>query len=272
MRGSASIQLRVPTRTIPPAPASPSLLRFGTLHVYPARERFLFRGEQETTWGTVDVGRGRARLWVDPADSRDEEAYYALAIATALLLSGQQRALIHGGALVRPGGGAWLLIGDSHAGKSSTIATATAAAWDFLSDDQIIVWPGREGIVAEGLLRRFHLDSGYTDRVVTGRRDRVTPQALKNGCWRRNAPLEGVLFPVVCADEPTRLQRVTQAEALALIIRQSPWLIADRSSATSVLGLFTRIATLPAYRLRLGLDSYNQPAVLGAVLGALQPV
>jgi len=70
-------------------------------------------------------------------------------------------------------------------------------------------------------------------------------------------------------EQPTHLTPLSPAEALAGLVRQSPWLLAGRVAATTVLGILHRAAEHPAYRLRLGRDAYRQPERLGACLLAL---
>jgi hypothetical protein len=65
---------------------------------------------------------------------------------------------------------------------------------------------------------------------------------------------------------PTALEPIAPSDALAALLRQSPWLLADAGAAAAVLSLLRQAALLPARSLRLGRDSYADPAVLAAVL------
>ncbi|HLL83017.1 MAG TPA: hypothetical protein VK420_10210, partial [Longimicrobium sp.] len=62
--------------------------------------------------------------------------------------------------------------------------------------------------------------------------------------------------------QPTELTPCSSAEALSGLLRQSPWLLADRGSAPAVLALLRDAAAFPAFALRLGLDSYADPPLL----------
>src|SRR6478609_7312147 len=73
-----------------------------------------------------------------------------LTIATALLLGRMDRALVHAAAVVAPGGKVWLLAGDTHAGKSTTVATLVGAGWGWLADDQVVVRRSPGGLAVEG--------------------------------------------------------------------------------------------------------------------------
>jgi hypothetical protein len=52
------------------------------------------------------------------------------------------------------------------------------------------------------------------------------------------------------------------------LVKQSPWLLADAMSAPVVVDLMKSMAAMPAYRLRLGIDVYEDPEQL---MNVLQP-
>ncbi|HET6232977.1 MAG TPA: hypothetical protein VFE05_23065, partial [Longimicrobiaceae bacterium] len=58
------------------------------------------------------------------------------------------------------------------------------------------------------------------------------------------------------------------ADALAALIRQSPWLLADRAAAPAVLALLQSAAGHPAFALRVGLDAYRDASAVIAQLRA----
>ena len=125
---------------------------------------------------------------------------------------------------------------------------------------------GREdGIEVEGWLRPFHLDD------VSGERREVAVAELGLEGWRRTAPLAGAIFPTVSPAEPTRLAPLAPADALARLVRQTPWLLAYRRTAPAVLALLTRVVAAGAFSLRLGRDSYRDPAALNPLIASLSP-
>jgi hypothetical protein len=225
--------------------------------------------------GTVDLGARCAELRVPSAPSGDDpdapDVYSMLTVATALLLGRLGRTLVHAAAVVRPGGGAWLLVGDTHAGKSSTTMALVAEGWDYLADDHVVLRADGARVTAEGWPRAVHLDEGWDAGVPTGRRRAVDLTMLAPGRWRRSAPLEGVLFPRVEAARPTAVEPLAAADALTRLVRQAPWLLADRGAARDVLALLARAAAAPAYALTLGLDCYARGARLAALVGRLGP-
>jgi len=118
------------------------------------------------------------------------------------------------------------------------------------------------GVEVEGWPRRAHLDEGWTDGVVTHTRGVVDLRARWGDRWIARAPLGGVLLPTVRAEEPTRVTAVDGATAFTALVRQSPWLLADRGAAAAGAGLLRAVATHRAFGLELGRDSYARGVVL----------
>ena len=224
--------------------------------------------------GTIDLVRLDAAIHVAPVAARPQPrnaaVFSALTLSAAFLLNRMRRALLHAAAVVAPDGRAWLMVGDAFAGKTTTTVTLIRAGWDYLSDDHVIIARDTDAnIIVEGWPRIFHLDRGYDDGVSLGERDAVHPAALGPGRWRRTAPLAGVLFPRIAADQDTRTAPASGADALARLIRQSPWLLADREPARDVLQLLSDTVAAGSSDLLLGRDSYRNPERL---LAALRPV
>jgi hypothetical protein len=234
-----------------------------------ARETVLLQGTAAGCTGVVQLREGRAELRV-PAerDGTVADLYSMLTLAAALLLGRSGRALVHAAAPVAPDGGAWLLVGDARCGKSTTCASLVRLGWDYLTDDQLALSDCDGTVIAEGWLRPFHLDQGWAQGQATGLRRTVLPWSLGPGRWRPDAPLAGLLLPVVEPGQRTHLTPLSAGEALAGLVRQSPWLLADRVAAVTVLGILRQTAGHPAYRLHLGLDAYREPERLGACLMA----
>jgi hypothetical protein len=237
------------------------LLTLDRVRAWPEdRQGVVLRGGLAASGGIVSLDTRRARLCVDPA--REPEAagdvYSMLTVATALLLAGLGRALVHAAAVVHPDGGAWLLVGDARSGKSTTCATLVSAGWGYLSDDQVVLEAREDGVQVEGWLRPFHLDFGEGGEP-TGLRREIPPAELGLEGWRRSAPLAGVILPAVFPREPTLLTPIVAADALAGLVRQSPWLLACPDTAATTLAVLRRAAERGAFALRLGLDTYRQP-------------
>ncbi len=198
-----------------------------------------------------------------PSDAAVTDLYWMMGIATALLLGRTDRAVVHAGAIVAPDGGAWLVVGDAHAGKSTTCAAAIEGGWSFLSDDQVVLRQaaarGVSGdVVAEGWQRSFHLDEGWNLGRPLGRRIRVDPGTLGPGRQQALASIAGILLPVVNPDAATVLRPMGQADALVALLRQSPWPLADPGAGPRALELLRLASTTgPVFRVRLGLDGFQ---------------
>ncbi len=258
-------------------PAGPPLLRLDRVRAWSEDQRVLtLRGGLAASGGLVSLESGRARLYVDPIQSSEAEAdvYSMLTVSAALLLASLGRALLHAAAVVDPDGVAWLLAGDSRAGKSTTCATLATAGWAYLSDDQVVLATDAAGEVrVEGWLRPFHLDSAAPPpgQGPTSERREVLPSELGLHRWQRSARLGGVILPVVIPSKPTELQALRPADALGGLVRQSPWLLACPHSAPRVLGLLERAVSAGGgtYRLELGWDTFRRPKELVRCVRAL---
>lgn len=264
---AARIHVRFGESADPPPPAKPEI-ELRTVGGWVMRdERVLLHEPGARIGGEVDLAAKSAEIWVRPgetAQSIELEVAATLTIASALLLTRLGRALVHAAAVVPPGGGgAWLLAGGTFSGKTTTCLTLVRAGWAWLADDAVILAPGDGGAIhVEGWPRRFNLDHGYAAGESAGVRSRVEPEAAIAARWRRSAPLAGLLFPRVEADQPTTLEPVHPAGALSLLLRHSPWILADAAGAPSVLALLQRAAQHPAHGLRLGRDSYCDASAL----------
>lgn len=258
----------------PPYPTATPTLRLGsaTIWVDPVEERVLLRGSERRVHGIVDLRSRRARLTPPPTGDETIIAanlYSMMTVVAALLLGRLGRTPIHAGAIIRPGGGALLLAGDARAGKSTTCMNLISSGWDYLSDDQVVLsrTEGSDAVSAEGWPRVFHLDEGWEHGVSTGVRRDVDPGEIGPGCWRRFAEVEGLLFPIVRADQPTALTPIPASDALARLIRQTPWLLVDQQRGPALLALLSSLAAAPAHELSLGLDTYRDPERLARVIG-----
>jgi hypothetical protein len=256
----------------PRAATSRPDLKLGNVSAWISGDGVRLSGESGAE-GRLRLRRGVGAVRV-PEHAEQEAAgwdvYSMSTLALALLLGRRGKALVHAAAPVAPDGRVWLLAGDSHAGKSTTCANLLTAGWRFTSDDHVVLSRDADGqLWVEGLPRRFHLDAGWGEDRPVGVRGETDPRAAWPGRWLERAPLAGVLLPQVVASRPTRVQPASPAEALAELIRQSPWLMADRAAAPALLALLRDAAAVSPHRLRLGLDTFASPHVLAAVLSPL---
>ncbi|MFI5236051.1 MAG: hypothetical protein ACHQXA_10090, partial [Gemmatimonadales bacterium] len=109
---------------------------------------------------SIDLVCGQAAVALSPLGPDATEPL--LTVSAAFLLGRAGKALVHAAAVVDQAGRAWLLVGDSHAGKSSATATLLLGGWEYLSDDQVVVERRGEVLWAEGWRRAFNLDEGWS--------------------------------------------------------------------------------------------------------------
>ncbi|MBW8768381.1 MAG: hypothetical protein JF589_01350 [Gemmatimonadetes bacterium] len=249
------------------------LLGFGGVQVHAFDGDVLQLAGASTARGRIDLAAKRAVISVPATVSADArlafDVYSMLTLSAAFLVGRLGAALVHAGGVVDPDGRAWLLVGDTHAGKTTTcVSLVSAGGWRFLADDQVVLRVGGDGaLVAEGWPRRAHLDEGYGDAVVTGTRATVDLRTRWGDRWISRAPLGGVLLPHVNAERSTSLAVAAEAAAFTALVRQSPWLMADRAVAGDVMKLLRDAASHPAFSLSLGRDSYARGDVLAERLG-----
>lgn len=195
------------------------------------------------------------------------DLYSMLTISAAMLVGRLGRALVHGAGVVPPGGNAWLIVGDAKSGKSTTCANLIAAGWDYVSDDQVVLRKTDSGETRiEGWPRDFHLDEGWGRGTPTGRRRAVDASSLGPGRWRRMADLSGILLTRVTGAHRTELWPARPGDALAALIRQAPWLLADPPVAPLCLEVLRGVAARPAFQLVLGRDTFHDPGRLAGLL------
>ena len=208
--------------------------------------------------GAIDTSAGEARISIvaGQAEAADTDVYSMLTIASAALLLHEGCALIHAGAVAAPDGRAWLLVGDTHSGKSTTCLNMIRGGCAYIADDQVVLRPSGEKIVVHGWPRDFHIDKGWERGEREGSRHTIDPLDFTSRV-QRDAPLAGILMVSIASNSPTQMVRTAGSDALAGIVRQSPWFLADREVASLGLALLTRAAALPAFALTLGLDVYT---------------
>jgi hypothetical protein len=249
------------------------LLRFAGVRVAERANDTLGLSGASAARGDIDLAACRARIDVrsvvarngDAAHSRDAAGVFSMLTLSAAFLVGRLgAALVHAAGAVDPGGRAWLLVGDTHAGKTTTCVSLVAGGgWRWLADDQVVLRRGADGALdVEGWPRAAHLDEGWSEAVVTGRRASVDLRTRWGERWVARAPLGGIILPAVRAAESTSVARADGALALTALVRQSPWLMADRGVASTVLALLRDAASRPAAALSLGRDSYARGDLL----------
>jgi hypothetical protein len=260
-----------------PNPEDTAMLRLGSVSLWPCAVRghdVLLLAGAGPARGVIDLAACEAHLEVPAAHDAERTAWdlHSMLTLSSALLSGRLgNALVHAAAIEDPAGRGWLLVGDTHAGKTTTTLNLIRAGWNFLSDDQVVLSPnaGSDRVQVEGWLRPFHPDEGWDADTPSGRRVALDALELGPGSHRRTTVASILLFPQVVPNQPTTVVPLVPAEAMELLIRQTPWLLADRVAAPPVLDLLQKAVELPAWRLRLGLDTYGRGERVAALLTTL---
>ena len=180
----------------------------------------------------------------------------ALARVGAILRLRQRgRFHLHASGIVDPRGQAWLLSGDTGAGKSTLACALANAGWQVLGDDgvilerrdqQVIAHPWRDALQVSAWMIPAFPRAGRVAGSPDARDPRFRVPVLAAAA--RSAPLGGVVLPVRGTRDA--MTRVAPADALAALVRQSPWVMLGDRAAREHLELLARlVVTTPAWRL-----------------------
>lgn len=251
----------------PRVPSVPSTLRIGDVRAWVQDDTALLIGGTGAI-GRIDQTRRHADVRVP---SRRGEAAAdlqpMLTIAAALLLGRLGRILLHAGAVVADDGRAWLVVGDARSGKSTTCVSLASSGWQLLSDDQVVLHAsGEGGLMAEGWLRPLHLDEGWSTGKPTGSRTTIPPPALGLRITTGLVEIAGTLHTSVTAARPSAVSIMTAGESFIGLVRQSPWLLADRAAAPAIVERLSALARLPRRAVSLGRDTFGRPRALRTVI------
>jgi hypothetical protein len=191
---------------------------------------------------TLDRRSGVARYSVPRRLTDDDLVHPFLAPAAAVVSHWARRLSFHAGAFVADGG-AWAVVGDRGAGKSSTLAWLALNDHDVVADD-VLVLDGRSAFAAP---RAIDLREETADRFGIGAALGVVGARRR---WRVTLPqLAGRLefrgWTFLGWGDRLQARRIGGAECMRRLI-ESLTLRMDASNPRSLLDL----ATLPAWELR----------------------
>lgn len=204
------------------------------------------------------VSAGRLRRG-DGYGSASASARRSLARVGAMLrLRSLGRYLVHASGVVDPAGRAWILAGDSGSGKSTLAYALSRAGWSVLGDDGVVLDSSGDGPTARGWNDPLQLSKSLSSHFselcrfrslarAGDARGRFPVMARRGGAVA--APVAAIVFLAQAAqDSCTRLAPST---ALALLVRQSPWVFLDDGHSRRHLGALARAVSLaPAFRLQ----------------------
>ncbi len=188
--------------------------------------------------------------------------------------------LIHASAIARHGRAA-LLTGVSGAGKTTTMLTCVAAGFQFLGDDSTLVRAAPDGGVdVVALLNTLDVTDQTAawfpelaphlspQRSHTGKRQVILSEAFPT-CIADQGRLGVILAPEVTNQEQTRLAPISKAALLGELLFYSVDLHDPALARQHLDFLAETLEHIPCYRLLLGHNRQQIPAVLEEVLQGL---
>lgn len=191
---------------------------------------------------------------------------------------------LHAAGAVEPETGAGVLfVGPSGSGKSTTATQLAAAGWRYLSDDTLLLCDAGERVEARALRRVFAVSQPTAaTRALAGREEflsapahfdphkmRFEPESVFPGGFRESCTPRFVFFPTLTREPESGTRRLSQAEAMARLIRMCPWAGYDKPSARAHLGVLARLARqAEAHELHAGEDLIGDPAHASAFFDA----
>ena len=188
----------------------------------------------------VHVQNGRAGVWVSQVSgSRDPLLARAASFAVCAALRRFGLFELHGAGMVHPEREKGvLIIGPSGSGKSTLAVQLAMAGWPYLSDDELLLSVGESAVEARGFRSFFALRSESNGDFKNCFEPDVAFEST-----RRVSTVPGVLLFISLSDEEkTRLNRLTQTEAMMRLLSACPWATYDTAIAAPNLELLSRLA------------------------------
>ena len=214
---------------------------------------------------TID---GRLRL-----DSPDLTRLVTYALSAALRRRG--RFELHSSAVVDPASGRGVLIvGPSGSGKSTLTVHLAAAGWPFLTDDVLLLGHDADGVAAWPLRRAFAITpqtfaaSVYLQARTTldgvdavTEKQPIAPHDLFSDAFRASAAPATLVFAELTGAARSEVAPLSAGDAMARLIRMSPWSAYDRATAPAHLATLSALARqTTAHALRAGRDLLDPEA------------
>lgn len=235
----------------------------------------------EVDGSTVRVAsesRALVEVWIGSGVASDGARASARVVFNASMTAMRRCGLyeLHAAGVVEPETGAGLLfVGPSGSGKSTTATQLAAAGWQYLSDDTLLLCDAGESVEARALRRVFAVSHPTTaTRALAGREEHLTapayfdphklrfePESIFPGGFRESCVPRFVFFPAITREPESRTRKLSQAEAMARLIRMCPWAGYDKTSARAHLGTLARLARqAEAHELLAGTALLGDPA------------
>lgn len=216
----------------------------------------------------VDAQEPHARIWMTEEAVKlfevAERSFLLIVLVFLMRRLGWYHA--HGAALTDPRGRGWLIIGNSHAGKSTTTAYLATQGWQVSTDD--IGFLASEGgkAVARGPRERIALRPGGQQLLKV--ESKGTPRGRRNkrlywaeelgGAWTPLVTPEILVFPQF--GERTAVTPATPRRALSELVKWSRWVLFEPQYAQEHLDVLGQVARQSrCFELTLGPDLFTRP-------------
>lgn len=229
-------------------------------------------------------GQAAAEVWMNGRLQLDAPALTRL-VTYALSAALRRRRLfeLHSAALVDPRSGAGVLIvGPSGSGKSTQTVHLAAAGWPFLTDDVLLLREEASGIEAWPLRRSFAITSETFaasrflqtrtsfDPIAVEEDDKrlFEPHGVFAAGFRDHCVPGTLFFSELSGAGRSRVSRLSPGEAMARLIRMSPWSCYDRTTAAGHLAILSALARQArAYALQAGTDLLDPETTANLIAG-----
>jgi len=230
------------------------------------------------------VESAEVEVWMNGPLALDSPALTRL-VSYALAAALRRRRLfeLHSAALVDPESGAGvLIIGPSGSGKSTQTVHLAAAGWPFLTDDVLLLRQEQDGVQAWPLRRCFAItaDTFAASRFLQTRssfdplavqdddKSLFLPHGVFTAGFRDNCVPGTLFFSELSGGSRSRVARLSPGEAMARLIRMSPWSCYDRATAADHLAVLSALARqASAYRLLAGTDLLDPETSANLIAG-----
>jgi hypothetical protein len=184
---------------------------------------------------------------------------YALSAA----LRRRRRFELHSAAAVDPRTGKGVLIvGPSGSGKSTLSVHLASAGWPFLTDDVVLLGRESAAVTAWPLRRCFAVMSD----TVEAEKRLFLPHEVFAASFKDSCVPAILLFPALTGASHSDVSPLSPADAMARLIRMSPWCCYDRTTASDHLGVLSALAKQAAgYSLLAGRDLLDPQASVNLI-------
>lgn len=228
-------------------------------------------------------GLAAAEVWINGAPEIHSPALTRV-ITYALSAALRRRRLfeLHSGALIDPENGKGvLIIGPSGSGKSTLTVHLAAVGWPFLTDDVLLLssgdcsevkaWPMRRcfAITSDTFAASSFLQMRTSLDYMKAQRDdkkQFVPHGVFASEFKESCIPGTLFFSQLSGTEHSSVQSLSAGEAMARLIRMSPWSCYDRTTAAAHLAVLSALARQSrAYSLLAGkdlLDSDSSAALI----------